>query len=470
MRKAAKMLFGKYFGKCFDDNFGRYFDECFGKCFGKYFGKYFGRYFDESLDLHVQSFNLLGFAGMAASAVVTAISVMQGAAAAACICAGAFLLALGLMCVAGRKWSYRLCSWIVVIGVFIVAFPALFFLAGGYRSGMPCFFVFALIYTTIMLAGRERAAALTAEFALYLSCCLAAYLRPETVSHYYESELLYLSDVMTGIVVSGVLLILVVMLHTRMYRIRQMQIDELNRELEARNETLARHSRMKSDVLATVAHEISAPLTAITMSSADTIALLGESPVNMDEIKENNERIANRAILLDRVIMDLKDTAAIETGRLSLSRQLLNLPELLRNVCDTAIKQLDMNANVIAYDILQHAPKLWVDPQRIEQVMMNLLANATRHTKNGRIEIRLTRMGKTQVVSVTDDGEGMEPEVADAVLKRRTTSSKDYWRHGYGLYVCREIILSHGGEIWVDSEKGSGTSVSFKLFEEPGNE
>jgi signal transduction histidine kinase len=129
-----------------------------------------------------------------------------------------------------------------------------------------------------------------------------------------------------------------------------------------------------------------------------------------------------------------------------------------------------MNGNSITYDLQRNVPKIWVDPARIEQIMTNLLANAVHHTKNGKITVKLLRTGKTQTVSVTDNGEGMAPEVAEAVLKQYITSRGDYWRHGYGLYVCRQIVLSHGGEIWIESEKGRGTSVSFTLVEEPGNE
>ena len=430
------------------------------------------KYFDESLDLNIQTFNLLGFAGMAASLAGAVVSVLSDAGLAnIIICLLSFLLAVALLYLAGRILSYRLCCWVIIVAVFMIAFPVLFFSSGGYKGGMPCFFIFAIIYTTIMLEKHERRGALVIEFVLYVGCCIIAYFYPETV-YVADAESFYLVDSIMGIVASGVLLMLVVMLHIRMYHVRQMQMKEMNRELEARNETLTKYDKMKSDFLATVAHEMSTPLAIISASSADTIALLEEMPLaNMEEILENHERIDKRVMLLGRVLADLMDTTAIETGRLALSRQPTQFSQLLKTVCDVQFKLLDKNNNRIAYDLQPDLPKIWVDGARIEQVMINIISNAVRHTKGGVITVKLTRESKTQTVSVTDNGEGMDATLSEDVMKQYATSFKrDCWRHGIGLYLCRQIIASHGGDIWIDSEKGRGTKITFTLMEEPDNE
>jgi signal transduction histidine kinase len=430
--------------------------------------RFVNQYFDPSLDLRVQSFNLLGFAGVAAGLIVALVSLLTSAGAANV--AGniaASLLAFALLRVAGKKISHRAGSYIVVIGVFMLLFPFMFFTAGGYRSGMPCFFVLALIFTAVMPVGkRERAAALTIESAIYAACCLIAYARPETVTP-FPTEFDYVCDVILGTTVSSGLLTSVVLVHIRMYRIRQAQIKELNRELAARNETLTRYDRMKSDFLAAVAHEIRTPLDVIVAGSRDTVDLLAESPVNAAEIADNQEKIKQRAMRIDGIVMDLMDTVAIESGRLSLSRKPLDLPVLLKTVCDAFFKKTDANNNRLTYDFPPNLPPIWADPARIEQVMTNLIANAVRHTAGGVIAVKLARTEKSWVVSVTDDGEGMNAEVIEAALKQYVPSSnREYWRHGIGLYICRQIIAAHGGEIRIDSEKGRGTTVAFSLGEE----
>ena len=428
------------------------------------------KYFHPDLDLRAQSFNLLAFAGITAGITAAIIAhIAKAGSASVVLCLAASSVGVFVLRVAGKKFSYRVCCWITIIVVFMLAFPVLFFVSGGYRSGMPCFFVFAIIYTAIMLEKRERVAALVIQFILYVGCCLAAYFFPEIVRD-IEKESYYVTDVTASFMLSGILLSLVVLQHLRMYNLRQVQIKELNRELEARNETLTRYDKMKSDFLATVAHEISKPLVVISASSADTMELLKESPAAMEEIIENHKRIEQKVMLIDGIVTDLMDTVAIENGRLSLSRRPVKLSELLKNVCDTWFKQLNSNNNRIAYDFQPRLPRIWADPMRIEQVMTNLISNAVKATDNGVITIKLTRTDKSQLVSVSDNGEGMDEEIAKIVLKQYVSSKRDYWRHGIGLYICRQIITAHGGEIWIESEKGRGTTISFSLREEPGYE
>ena len=105
------------------------------------------------------------------------------------------------------------------------------------------------------------------------------------------------------------------------------------------------------------------------------------------------------------------------------------------------------------------------DYTRIFQVLINLLSNSSRHTKNGTITVSLKKIGKEQLVSVTDTGEGMSADIRKNAFKGYVSTNKDYWRHGMGLYVCHQIIEAHQGNIWIDSKQGKGTRISFTLPE-----
>jgi signal transduction histidine kinase len=423
-------------------------------------------YFNTTLGLRVQIYNLLAFIGIAAGfGVATIAIIMKISRVIVLIDFSVAGLSFLLLQIAEKKGHYHLCSWIFVIVVFFIFFPILFFVCGGYKSGAANSFLIAFVFTAILLEGYERVFALMLELILYLSCLLVVFYRPETAyAAQNESETLFF--VILNFTTTGAILLTVLLMRTQIYQKRHEQIGELNRELTARNKTLARYDTMKSDFLATVAHEINTPLAVIAASSNDTIDLLKENPLNIGGIIENQEVIERRVKLIDSILLDLIDIVAIENGRLSLNRQPIFLFELLKNSCDVQFKRLDMNNNSIAYDIQPGLQRVWADPLRIEQVIMNLLSNACKHTKNGIIKVKLVQAQGNQVVSVADNGDGMDAEMARVALRQYVSTKTDFWRHGIGLSICRRIIVAHGGEIWIESEKGRGTSISFLLREQ----
>lgn len=435
-----------------------------------YLRQFLNRYFDQNYDIRIQSFNVLTFAGVAAGIITAVTSVVTNAGVISVIINLAIsLFALLLLWIAKKKQSYIICSWIAIILVFMIAFPALFFAAGGYRSGMPSFFMLALIFTAIILDENGRTAALIIEFAIYITCCLIAFLNPNTVITVL-SDLDYFCDVIVGLAVSGFLVLAVVLLRSRFFHFQRKQMKELINELTIRSDTLEQYDRMKSEFLATVAHEINTPLAVISASSNDTLDLLKESPLDMNEIIENQGIIIKRVKLIDNIILDLMDAVAIENGRLALSRNQIDMSRFLEDVCYAQFRRIDNNNNILKFALQPDLKKLWVDAVRLEQVMINLLSNAAKHTKRGEILISLKQSEKSQTVSVTDNGEGMDTEMGRIALRQYASTKADYWRHGIGLYVCRQIITSHDGKIWIESEKGRGTTVSFLLKEEPEHE
>ena len=431
--------------------------------------KIFRTYFDKTLDQQVQFFNLVTLLGMVSGVCAAIIATILREHSAIFLDLSISLFSF-ILFYTSRIWKhYNLYSWIMIIIIFIIMFPGLFFFSGGHEGGAICFFMVAIVYTSYILEKRARIVALTLESIIYIISSLIDYhIIGETVV--IEPEQMYAVDATVNFLFAGVLLIVAVMFRARLHNNRQMQIQELNRELEARNETLVRYDKMKGDFLGTVAHEINTPLAIIAASSQDTLDLLHAKKPNIDEITENQKIIGERVKLIDNILLDLMDTVAIENGRLSLERQYVVLSEFLWKTCDSQFRRLDVNNNQLTYDMMPGLPKIWADPSRLEQVVVNLLSNATRYTKNGVITVRLAQAEKKQIVSVIDNGEGMDKEIAKIVLKQYFSTKADYWRHGIGLSVCRQIIAAHDGEIWVESEKGRGTNVSFSLKENEENE
>ena len=123
----------------------------------------------------------------------------------------------------------------------------------------------------------------------------------------------------------------------------------------------------------------------------------------------------------------------------------------------------DTKDNKIVLKLDDNLPPISADYARIMQVVTNLLSNSLRHTENGIIEITLKKQSFCQLISVSDNGDGMTEEIKAKAFDGYVSVSKEYWRHGIGLYVCRKIVEAHGGKIWIESVLGRGTEISFTL-------
>ena len=417
--------------------------------------KIFYRFFDKTLDFRVRLFNVLAMAGTLISFAMVLVSIATGAWENILINGMSTVLSGGLLVYSYRSGRYRLCYMITIIAIFMGLFPFMFFNAGGYHSGMPCFFVFAVVFTVLMLDKWQAILMSVLETALYIFICLVAYLHPETVS-FLSTETDILTDVIIAFISVSAALGVVLYLHLREYNKQQ-------RLLELQNTKLKEYDEMKSTFLTTVAHEVKNPLAVMMTYARDTFELLDEQPQDIALMKENLKTIEKVVMRIDRIVLDLMDTVSIEQGRLALSLTPVRLSSLLRETCKTYLTGANSNGNTLILDLDGSLPPLNADYARLVQVVSNILSNASRHTQNGEIVISLKADGRHQLVSIADNGEGMDERMRSSALEGYVSANKEYWRHGIGLYVCRQIVAAHEGKIWIESEQGKGTKVSFTL-------
>ena len=191
-----------------------------------------------------------------------------------------------------------------------------------------------------------------------------------------------------------------------------------------------------------------------------------EDPLDFSLMQENLRTIEQSVMRIDRIVLDLMDTVSIEQGRLALSLVPSDLGALLHSVEKDFSSHPSPGNNQLVLTIQPNLPEISADPERLIQVITNLISNAERHTQNGTITISLSGEPGWQTICVSDTGTGMSEEMRKNALKGYVSADKDYWRHGIGLYVCHQIITAHGGKIWLKSKEGEGTQVFFSLPEE----
>lgn len=416
--------------------------------------------FGHTLDFRIRLFNILALGGVIVSLFTVLISITMEMWQTAAVAAFLVVLSISLILFTQKTGKYRIAYHVTIVTIFMIFIPMMFFTSGGHRSGMPTVFLFAVLFTVLMLDGKNGIFISFLEIAEYAAVFVFAYLHPEYVTH-FDSEVQVLIDVIFANTCVSLICGVVLYFHLKEY-------DRQREQLHIQNEKLTRYDASRLTFLTTVSHEIKNPLNAINLHAHDTIEMMDEAQIDTQEIKKNQQIIENMVRRIDRILMDLKDTVAIEQGRLSLSLAPLNLEELLVEISETYFGKNNTSGNKIVLDLEHNLPLIEADYARLTQVVTNLLSNAIQHTKNGVITISLYKKGNEQIAVVSDNGEGMSEDLKKDVFHRYVSSGEEYWRHGIGLYVCNQIIEAHGGRIWLESRLNQGTSVAFTLPDKSG--
>ncbi len=224
----------------------------------------------------------------------------------------------------------------------------------------------------------------------------------------------------------------------------------------------ARQERSRADLVSTVAHELRSPLTSVKGFTATLLAKWHR--FNDDQKRVMLETVNADADRVTRLITELLDVSRIEAGRLEMRRQVVDLVEQARKVIAGRVVAGEP-ADRFVLDVPGELPEMWLDPDKIDQILGNLVENAVRHGA-GTVTIVVEPDSRVRgaVVSVRDEGEGIPPEAAQRVFRQ-------FWRGhgqprggtGLGLYIVKGLVEAHGGTINVRRAPGGGAEFRFSL-------
>jgi signal transduction histidine kinase len=220
-----------------------------------------------------------------------------------------------------------------------------------------------------------------------------------------------------------------------------------------------RHERSGAELVSVVAHELRSPLTSV---KGFTATLIAKWERFNDEQKLHMLRTVNSdADRLTRLISELLDVSRIETGRLELRKQVVDLPALVHR---------DVAARVVAGEPADRfvvdapggtLPDLWADPDKLAQVVGNIVENALRHG-DGTVSISVAPLNGGVVVDVVDQGDGIAREALPRIFTK-------FWHDarrggtGLGLFIAKGIVDAHGGTITAGNSATGGAAVRFIL-------
>ena len=248
------------------------------------------------------------------------------------------------------------------------------------------------------------------------------------------------------------------------------ELQQNNEELAAANEKLRELDKLKSQFLSVATHELRTPLSIILGYNS----MLSDSL--HDRLDEQERQTLHESVSackrLIRLVNSMLDITQIESGKMRMSFEPADLRRIVLGVASLFQHQAQTKNVHIATEVPARLPRMVMDSERIEQVLVNLVGNALKFTGPGgsiTIAVRLTAGGA--VVSVSDTGIGIPAEDLDKIFDefaqvRRQAANRQREGSGLGLAIARRIVEAHHGSLEVRSEVGRGSTFSFTLPED----
>jgi len=258
-------------------------------------------------------------------------------------------------------------------------------------------------------------------------------------------------------------LILMILIPIVILSIRLIVVD---RNLRRKNKELVKAKyfeeismKNKSAVVSNMSHEIKTPLNSVVGFSQ--LLMMDEYNTDEEEVKRYQDIIKSNCDLLKNLMNDVIDFSNINLNDMTVSISNCDIVDLASSITSSFDK---MKHTAVKFTFTSDTDSLFIDtdPVRIRQVLMNLISNAMKFCKDGTIAVDL-RSGREVVISVTDDGPGVEPAKQEFLFGRFEKLNDTEIGTGLGLSICKIIVRKLGGKIWYDSHYISGARFIFTL-------
>jgi signal transduction histidine kinase len=225
-------------------------------------------------------------------------------------------------------------------------------------------------------------------------------------------------------------------------------------------------ARRREEFISVVAHDLRNPIGTIGLSTELLAARLGElDETSRGRATELLQNIRTGAYGLERMVRDLLDASRIETNRLALETCDIDLRSLVSGIVDRVRQATEQH--VVTLVVPETLPMVHSDPLRVEQILVNLLSNATKYADpKTEITVEATVHPDELELAVTNRGSGLSPDDMGKVFSRFYRSEQHSRRIdglGLGLYIAKGLVEAQGGRIWIDSEVGRYATFRFTL-------
>jgi signal transduction histidine kinase len=247
-----------------------------------------------------------------------------------------------------------------------------------------------------------------------------------------------------------------------------IQNARLFREIEDKSRQLQLASEHKSQFVSSMSHELRTPLNAII--GLTDMLVTNAARFGTEKAQEPLQRVNRAGTHLLGLINQVLDLSKIEAGKLELNPQTVQLAPLINEVIGTAGQLAEQNKNRLVVDAQENLGALTVDPMRLRQILLNLLSNACKFTKEGEVKLTARKVsnGSNFVeFAVSDTGIGMTAEQQAKLFEEFTqadaATAQRFGGTGLGLAITRKLARMMGGDVTVTSEPGKGSVFTVRL-------
>ena len=242
-------------------------------------------------------------------------------------------------------------------------------------------------------------------------------------------------------------------------------LNQLSARLQESDRRRREMERERQLLLAAVSHDLRTPLTSLRA----VVEALGDGIVQDEQTSRRYLAGARQQVRqLETLIDDLFELSRLEAGVIRLERSAVPVVALIDEAVESVRLQAEGAGIEIESRVVDNLPLVDVDAARIGRVLLNLLANALRHTPaGGRITVAAAREGQDVLISVRDTGSGIDaadlPHIFERFYRGEKSRSRQHGGAGLGLAIARGLIDAHGSRIWAESTSGAGTAMHFTI-------
>ena len=245
------------------------------------------------------------------------------------------------------------------------------------------------------------------------------------------------------------------------------EIKEHEKVLKEIQEELETSLLARDEFLSIASHELRTPLTALKLQSQSLHRKLEKGmtqQISMEKLKSMVGITERQIGKLTHLVDDMLDLSRIQSGKLTFKFETADLVEIIRDVSERMEEQIASSGSSLSVNLPEKL-LLRIDRFRIEQVIVNLLTNAMKYGKGTPVHVELSQTEDKALLSVRDEGMGIAPENHELIFNRfeRAVNANEISGLGLGLYITRQIVESHEGRIWVESEIGKGSTFKVEL-------